>query len=115
MAGANEFIDYLVDNLQPLGDVTARAMFGGHGIFTGGRMFALVADQTLYFKADETSMPIFDRRHLEPFMYPVKGELRAMSYRKAPEESLEDPEVLLEWARLAIDAALRAANRRKNK
>ena len=50
MARQSEFVTYLLEQLAPLGEVRARAMFGGYGIYLGERMFALVAEDTLYLK-----------------------------------------------------------------
>ena len=48
----SEFVSYVVESLQPLGPVGARRMFGGHGIYLDGVMFALIADDQLYLKVD---------------------------------------------------------------
>lgn len=48
-----EFVSYAVDLMQSIGPVCAKSMFGGHGIFLETLMFGLVADGTLYFKADK--------------------------------------------------------------
>jgi DNA transformation protein and related proteins len=42
MARGNATLDHAVERLAPLGAVTSRAMFGGHGIYLHGRIFALV-------------------------------------------------------------------------
>ena len=47
------FISYLLELLAPFGNVRAKKMFGGHGIFKDELMFGLVADETLYLKADD--------------------------------------------------------------
>ena len=39
-----EFTSYVVDLMQSIGPVNAKAMFGGYGIFLEGLMFGLVAD-----------------------------------------------------------------------
>jgi DNA transformation protein len=48
MPTRSQFVEFLIDQLQPLGGVSARAMFGGWGVYLDGRMFALVAEDTLY-------------------------------------------------------------------
>jgi DNA transformation protein len=48
MAGKSEFVEYLLELLEPFGGVKVRAMFGGFGIFRRDLMFGLVADDTLY-------------------------------------------------------------------
>jgi DNA transformation protein len=82
-------------------------MFGGYGIYLDDVMFALVADDTLYLKADEVSSVQFEDKHLPPFEYNKQGKFVKMSYYLAPEDIYEDPDTALEWGRLAVDAALR--------
>jgi DNA transformation protein len=106
----SEFTDYLSELLADFGEIHARKMFGGYGIYHQGLMFGLVADNTLYLKADAQSAPAFTARGLPAFMY-QKGQRRVqMSYYQAPEEALDHPEEMRTWAQLAYDAALR--NRR---
>ena len=83
-------------------------MFGGHGVFHEGLMFALVADDVLYLKADDVSAPAFQRLGLGPFVYDKAGTKMAMSYYLAPESILDDPDEARAWAALAFEAALRA-------
>lgn len=116
MARRSEFVDYLVETLAPLGDVRARAMFGGHGIYANDTMFALVADDVLYIKVDDQNEKQFADSGSEPFHFERNGERFAMSYWKAPEETLDDPNELLLWARLGVDASLRKkAGQRKRR
>jgi DNA transformation protein len=106
---ANEFVTYLIDLLEPLGPVSARRMFGGYGIYLDRMMFALVANDTLYLKVDGDSRDEFETAGLEPFRYTKQGKSYQMSYYAAPEDALEDAELLRDWARKAVDAAMRAA------
>lgn len=114
MAGMNhrvesEFVHFTVENLQPLGPVVAKRMFGGHGLFLHDVMFALIAWDTLYFKVDEINRPAYDTRGLGPFSYVgQQGRTTTMSYCEAPPEGLDDPDVLRQWAGEAYAAALRA-------
>lgn len=107
MPARSEFVDYLVETLQVLGEVRARSMFGGFGIYAGDTMFALVADDVLYLKADEENVQRFKDQGSEPFYYERNGTRHAMSYWRAPEDSLDDPDELVSWARLGVDASLR--------
>lgn len=109
-----EFVAYLIDLMQPLGPVSARSMFGGHGIFLHGLMFALVADSVLYFKVDKELEQRFLARGLEAFTYDKKGKTFKMSYYQAPEEVLESEEEMGDWANRAYEAAVRVSNK-KNK
>lgn len=103
----SEFTDHLSELLETFGPVTVRRMFGGHGVFRDGLMFGLVFDDALYLKADEHSRAMFESCGLPRFEYTAKGKRISLFYYLAPEEALEDPMTLAEWARPAFEAALR--------
>jgi len=98
--------------MQPLGPVRARAMFGGCGIFLDDAMLAIVDGERLYFKVDDQSAGRFAAAGGEPFTYRREGRTVALSFREAPPGSLDDPEALLDWARLALSSAQRARKKR---
>ena len=56
MPANKEFMEKVVAKLSPLGDVKARPMFGGYGIFYEGNMFALISGTGLFFKADDANI-----------------------------------------------------------
>jgi DNA transformation protein len=107
------FRQFLEDQFAPVGGVSLRAMFGGLGVFRGGIMFALVADETLYLRVDGGNRPDFEAEGSEPFTYVAKGKPMAMSYWQAPERLFDDPDEFIGWAEKAIAAAGRAAAARK--
>lgn len=111
MTTDRNFIDYLLELLTPLDGVSAKRMFGGYGLFRDGLMFALVSDDTLYFKVDDQSVARFTERELEPFTYIKAGKPMAMSYYRAPEETMDSSDDMCEWATVAYEAARRASNR----
>jgi DNA transformation protein len=106
----SEYMDFLKEAFSEFGAVNARRMFGGHGIYYDGVMIGLVADDCLYLKTDEKTAPRFKELELAQFMYPKAGKMIGMSYYLAPEEALEDPMEMKQWAELAYQAALRARN-----
>ena len=108
MARSSEFVDFVLECLEPLGGVSARRMFGGWGIYKDGVMFALIAYDQLYLKVDDGNRAAFEARGLQPFTYTGKGRPIRMSYREAPGEGFDDPDILCDWARAACAAALRA-------
>ena len=83
-------------------------MFGGHGIYHAGVMFALIADGQLYLKVDDESRGAFEAAGLSPFVYEAKGRRVALSYHRAPDAMLDEPDVAREWAERGWQAALRA-------
>lgn len=88
-------------------------MFGGVGIYAGDLFFALIADDTLYFKVDDSNRSAYVERGLNPFRpYGESGEV--MQYYEIPEDLLEDPDALRPWAEQAIAVAQRKrAGRRR--
>jgi DNA transformation protein len=108
MPGNSEFVDFILEQMAPLGDIRARAMFGGHGIYQGDTMFAIVVDGGLYFKADELTRNEFSTRGLQAFSYSARGKNVNLQYYAAPPEVLDEAEAMRHWARQAIAVALRA-------
>ncbi len=108
-----EFVSYVVELMQSIGPVRAKAMFGGHGIFLEELMFALIADSVLFLKVDKQSESNFKARGLEAFTYMKKGKEFKMSYYQAPEEVLEESEEMNYWANMAYSAALRVASKKR--
>jgi DNA transformation protein len=102
-------LDHALELMQGLGGVSAKRMFGGHGLFKDGLMLAIWLGEQLYFKVDAQTAPDFDALDLPPFTYEAKGRRSSLSYRLSPPQAHDDAEVMLKWARLAWGCALRAA------
>ena len=115
MSKDRRFVDSVLGLLLPLGPVRARAMFGGWGVYLDDIMFALIADDALFFKIDGDSEATFTAAGAAPFVYSRGGESITMSYRKAPDGSLDDPGALMPWAELALAAAKRSRKGKKRK
>lgn len=103
------FVDHCMELLAPLGAVRGRRMFSGHGFYVDDLFVALLIDERLYLKADAASRPRFEAAGCEPFSYATReGRRGVLSYWSAPDEALESPALMQPWARLALEAALRA-------
>ena len=96
MPKKNEYLEFLLEWLAPLGVIPARAMFGGHCLYCGGVVFALVADNTLYLKVDDMTRPRFERLGSKPFR-PFEDKPEVMQYYPPPAEFFENPDVMKEW------------------
>jgi DNA transformation protein len=107
----SELVSYLPDVFRLLGEIRARRMFGGHGIYLDELFFAIVQDEVLYLKADAQTAPQFRALGLAPFEYVKDGRVAQLGYYAAPAEVLDDAEAARDWGRLAVDAALRAVQR----
>jgi len=104
-----EFRDFVLDQLARVPELRARRMFGGIGLYSGQRFFAILAADELFFKVGDSNRAAYDAAGSEPFR-PLADATRpvSMSYWRVPIEILEDPAELTEWARAAIAAAERA-------
>ncbi len=111
MAFSASYRDFVVEQLERVAPVTARPMFGGVGLYAEGLFFALIAEDRLYFKVDDSTRPDFERLGREPFR--PYGEEGAMGYYEVPADVLEDPSQLGPWMRKAIDVAARAKTRKR--
>lgn len=105
-----EFREYVMEQLGRLAPVTSRRMFGGVGIYADGLFFAVVDDETLYFKVDDVTRGDYEERGLGPFR-PFGEEGPAVGYYPVPGELLEDPDALCPWLDAALDVAQRARRR----
>ena len=113
MPNNSAYLDFVTEWLAPLGTITARSMMGGHVLYCDCIVFALIANNTLYLKANATTKPRFEDLGLKPF-YPFEGQA-SMSYYQPPAEFFEDADAMLEWGRMAIGAGTRAKTKSKKK
>jgi DNA transformation protein len=103
---SRDYCDYVVDLLSSWAKVSVKAMFGGYGMYRQGQIFAIVVDDTLYFKVGDANRPDYEAAGSSPFTYESKGKQVTMSYWRVPDEVLEDQETLSAWAEKAYRAAL---------
>lgn len=111
---APEFRDFVLDQLAGIPQLRPKAMFGGVGLYSGERFFAILAADELFFKVDDSNRAAYEAAGSEPFR-PLADPDRpvSMSYWRVPIEVLEDPLELTEWARAAIRVAAAALPARK--
>lgn len=105
---ANTFLAQLADIFRSFGEVRAKPMFGGHGLYHQDVMIGLVADDTLYLKVDAETKDAFAAARSIPFEYIKNGRAMKMSYFSAPEAIFDDPDSAKDWADKAYAAALRS-------
>ena len=105
------FVDYVLELMADWAAVSARKMFGGYGLYREGQMFALIAEDELFFKTDTANAAQFERAGCHPFIYASQTRTVQMSYWSAPAASLDAPAEMGEWCQSAYAAALRAQRR----
>ena len=114
MVASDGFAEFLRDQLAPLGHVTVRRMFGKTGVFCNGLMLGMVTEDTLYFRVDDHNRELFkEAQSAPPLNYRKKGASIDLSFWRAPERLLDEPDELIAWAKEALAAARRVAAKRK--
>jgi DNA transformation protein len=106
------YVEFVLEQLSPIGEITARRMFGGHCLYCDGIVFALIGSNVLYLKADDVNRPDFEKLGLKPFQ-PFEDRSGVMSYYTAPPEIFEDSDSMKRWIGSAVDAGRRAQAKKK--
>ncbi|MGV7217385.1 TfoX/Sxy family protein [Bradyrhizobium sp. UFLA05-112] len=108
-------IEFLREQLAPLGRITVRRMFGKTGVFCDGVMLGMVRDDTLYFRVDDGNRnALKEAEAFPPLNYEKKGGTIDLAFWRAPERLFDDPDELVTWARSALEAARRVALKREH-
>src|SRR6185503_16419799 len=78
--------------------VVTKRMFGGIGIYSDGVFFAVIDNDTLFFKVDDALAKRYRDKGMPPFA-PVPGAKPMMGYYQVPPDVLEDADELVKWAK----------------
>ena len=89
--------------INGLGRLTCRAMFGGFGLYHGKTFFGILFKGRLYFKTSPETRTVYLEKGMKPFRPNDRQTLK--SYYEVPVEIIEDPDALTDWARAAIQCA----------
>jgi DNA transformation protein len=109
-----EYLQYVLDQLETSGSITARKMFGGAGLYLDNVFFALIADDVLYFKVDDSNRPDYEKAGMKPFK-PFGEKSYIMQYYEVPVAVLDDREELQIWVDKALSVAIRKLSSGKKK
>lgn len=102
----NPLIDILTESVGRAAVLVAKRMFGGYGIYGDGIFFAIVGDDTLYFKTSDETRANFEAEGAHPFTYHKNGRAMVLgSYYAVPEWLFDEPDRLRDWALTSIAAA----------
>ena len=104
LKSSDAFTAFVVDQLEGLGDVLPRSMFGGVGLYCGGIFFGIIAGDVLYLKAGDGNRSDYERAGMARFK-PHADRPGTMQYYAVPVGVLETAPELVEWARKAVAAA----------
>jgi len=103
MSVSDDYKEYILECLETTGNITHRKMFGAVGIYVNGFFCAIIDDNILYFKVDDSNRDDFEKQEMKPFQ-PMPNE-KPMSYYEVPADVLEDDSLLIEWVNKAVEVA----------
>jgi DNA transformation protein len=114
MALSAEMRAFAAELFAGLGPLTFKPMFSGGAVSVHGATFALILRDELWIKVDAETDAAFAEAGSERFSYSRKdGRVVDVAYRRLPETAMDDPDEALTWARLGLQAADRAALKKK--
>lgn len=115
MAASDEYTEYVLELLEPIGPVKASRLFGGIGVSRASVQFAMIMDNSLYFVVDDGTRSHYEAAGMRPFSYETqKGRVQVRRYFEVPEEVLSDPDELRVWARASMRAAAQKKKPRRS-
>lgn len=117
MIDSSSFVENVIEQFAGVEGISTRRMFGGMGIYRYGVMFAIIADDRLYFKVDEVNKPDYQSAGSVPFIYDKHDKsgnekLVTMSYWEVPAHVQEDKELIFRWMVKAHEAGIRAKTKK---
>jgi DNA transformation protein len=104
MRVSDGFREFVLDQLAGLKGLRARSMFGGVGLYADDVFFGILAGDTLFFKADDTTRREYETAGSSRFK-PYADRAMTMPYYNVPVVVLEDPGMLGAWATRALTVA----------
>ncbi|MGH7653553.1 MAG: TfoX/Sxy family protein [Gemmatimonadaceae bacterium] len=107
MAVSDSYRMFVLEQIaRAAAQVRAKSMFGGVGIYSGDHFFALIDNDTLFFKVDDTNRGDFIAARMKPWS-PFESGAESAGYYELPADLLEDPDEMKPWVEKAIAVAAR--------
>jgi len=114
MAVSESFLSFVLEQLCGVRSVSSRRMFGGVGLYSGETFFAVIDNDTLFFKVDDSTRPKYVKRRMPPFR-PMPDMPPMIGYYQVPPGVLEDTDAMTEWGKEAVEVGRTKRKRKKAK
>lgn len=98
MATSKDFIDFVIDQVAPAGDISYKKMFGEYMIYSGIKPVLLVCDDTVFVKILPQTADKFAEHNIVPekgFPYPGAKEHYILD--------IENPDLAVDMLRLLTE------------
>ena len=103
-----QYLAYILEQLEGLGRLRTRRMFGAVGLYNGDLFFGIIDDDTVFFKSDARNSADYIERNMPRFMPSPDRPEAVMAYYQVPADIIEDAESMVAWARKSVAVALQA-------
>lgn len=108
MASSKEFVEKVINQIEDAGDIKAKSMFGEYGVFSNGKIFALICDNQLFVKPTKGGREFISNVVEAP---PYKGAKLCFLIS----DKLNDKSWLSELVRITVDELPEPKPKRKKK
>jgi TfoX/Sxy family transcriptional regulator of competence genes len=95
MASNQNFVDFIIEQIEGAGEITAKKMFGEYGIYSDGKIFGLICDNKLFIKPTNAGKEFIGDVIEAP---PYPGAKPSFLI----EEKIEDKQWLSELVRISV-------------
>ena len=106
MALNEEFKNFVLDQLQGIGEFETKRMFGGLALLHQGSAFAKIKHDKVWLKVDESNLEDFKEQGMKQYAY-GKDNSRKLNFYETPIEIIEDRDKLKDWVKKSIEIAMK--------
>jgi len=106
------YLDFVLEQLSGVRRVSHRRMFGGVGLYSDDVFFAVIDNDTMFFKVNDETRSRYEARKMPAFA-PIPGKPPMRGYYQVPPGVLEDADELTSWATQAVAVGAAAPPKRR--
>ena len=101
-----EYVEYVLELLEPIENVTSGRFFGGIGLKCGSVQFAMLMGNSLFFVVDDVTRSKYEEKGMNCFWYKTKKKkVNVKKYYEVPGELFDNQETMVAWANESIKIA----------
>ena len=106
MALNEEFKNFVLDQLQGIGEFETKRMFGGLALLHQGSAFGKIKHDKVWLKVDKSNIIDFEKHEMQQYTY-GKDNSRKLNFYETPIEIIEDRDKLKDWVKKSIEVAMK--------
>lgn len=108
----NDYLNYIVGRLEPIGNIKFRPRMGGHSFSLKGVVFGMVMYDRLFLRRGLKNKHNYPNDASDPLMFPGKHQPLTLNYWSVPKHIIEDDELLRRFVMDAYKAAAEAKDKK---